>query len=192
LSKVNENLVQVVACELDEVVCKDESFDSPGSFCFFYDTLFTKLYLPLPLFIFEKEVLNELNVCPAKLLPNSWAFIRAFVILCSHFRISPTLNTFFYFFEFKSYKKQPWHSLNSCGGRGLISLFQSSYKNFKGRFVKVQPTPKSLTLLDRFSLYWSRKPCFQSAHQLKQLDPSERGVCEFLENIQIIFDTRTY
>lgn len=100
LSRVHKRFVKVVACEPDEQVCRDNYCDSSRPFCFFYGTVFIKLYLHLPLTIFEKEILTELNFCPTQLHLNSWAFIRAFVILCSHFEISPTLNIFFYFFEF--------------------------------------------------------------------------------------------
>jgi len=109
LSKNNENLVRVVACELDEPICKDESCDCSGPFCFFYDTVFIKLCLYLPLTVFEKEILTELNVSPAQLHPNSWAFIRAFVIFCSQFGISLTLNIFF---SISLNSKAP---TNSCG-----------------------------------------------------------------------------
>jgi len=46
-------------------------------------------------------------------------------------------------------------------------------------------------MLEGFPLYWSRKPPFQSARQLTQLNSMERGVCEFLENLQVIFNTFT-
>jgi len=76
-------------------------------------------------------------------------------------------------------------------GRGLLSHFQSSYKNFKRRFIKVWPFAGDLTLLDAFPHYWSLKPRFQSARHLEDMDARERGICEFLENLKVIFDTST-
>jgi len=64
-------------------VCCDESLDLEGPFCFFYAVVFKKVLLCLPLSVFEKELLTELNVAPAHLHPNSWAFVHAFTILCS-------------------------------------------------------------------------------------------------------------
>jgi len=55
----------------------------------------------IPLSVFEKELLIELNVAPTQLHPNSWAFIRGFVVLCSQFEISLTVDVFFYIFSLK-------------------------------------------------------------------------------------------
>jgi len=87
-------------------VCCDESSDPDGPFCFFYTTFFKKVLLRLPLSIFEKELLTELNVAPAQLHLNSWAFIRAFIILCSQLDISPTVEVFLYLFEAKHSGRQ--------------------------------------------------------------------------------------
>ena len=76
-------------------------------------------------------------------------------------------------------------------GIGFLSLFQSSYKNFKGRFIKVCPSTGDPALLNGFQLYWSPKPCFQSACRLEDLDARERGICEFWEGLKVIFDTST-
>jgi len=82
LGKDNDR-VQIVPCGEDEPVCCDESSDPNGPFCFFYATVFKNFLLRLPLTIFEKELLTELNVASAQLHPNSWALICAFSILCS-------------------------------------------------------------------------------------------------------------
>jgi len=61
----------MVECREDEPICCDESSNPDGPFCFFYATFFKKVLLRLPLSIFEKELLSELNVDPAQLYPNS-------------------------------------------------------------------------------------------------------------------------
>jgi len=71
LSKMNEHLVKVVVYGESEPICCDESFDPKGPFCFFYTTIFTKIKLHLPLFVFEKELLTELNVALAQLHLNN-------------------------------------------------------------------------------------------------------------------------
>jgi len=75
LSKKREGFVKTVECREGEPVCCDESSDPNGPFCFFYATFFKKGPLRLPLSIFEKEILTELNVSPTQLHPNSWDFI---------------------------------------------------------------------------------------------------------------------
>jgi len=128
-------------------------------------------------------------VAPTQLHSNSWAFIRGFIILCSQLSILRTVEVFFYFFEFKQFGRQLWDSLNNLPGRGLLTLFQSSYKNFKGRFIKVCASVGDPSLLDGFPLYWSPNPRFQSSQRLDDLFPKERGICEFLEKFKVVFDT---
>jgi len=94
LSKKHEGFVKTIECKEGEPICCDESSDPDGPFCSFYATFFKKVLLRLPLSIFEKELLTNLNVAPAQLHPNSWTFIRAFVILCSQLEISPTVEVF--------------------------------------------------------------------------------------------------
>jgi len=48
-------------CDQDELVCRDDSTDPTGPFYFFYDIVFIKLGLHLPLDLFEKESLTDLN-----------------------------------------------------------------------------------------------------------------------------------
>jgi len=73
------------------------------------------------------------------------------------------MKVFLYFFEAKHTSSKLWVSLNGALGRGLLTLFQSSYKNFKGKFVKVQALIGDRTLLDGFPLYWTPKPKFKGA-----------------------------
>jgi len=45
---------------------------------------------------FERELLTEVNIAPAKLHPNGWAFVKAFV------------DIFLHFFEVKKQGKSLW------------------------------------------------------------------------------------
>ena len=101
------------------------------------------------------------------------------------------MEVFLYFFELKHSGRHLWVSLNDVPGRGLLTLFQSSYKNFKGRFVKVHASAEDSSLLDGSPLYWSPNPRFLSARHLEDLSLRERGICEFLENLKVVFDTPT-
>jgi len=66
-----------------------------------------------------------------------------------------------------------WVSLNSVSGRALLALFQSSYKNFKGKFLKIRAIKGDPILLDEFPLYWTKEPRFQSARHLEDLPPPD-------------------
>ena len=80
-------------------------------------------------------------------------------------------------------------SLNGAPRRALFTLFQSSYKNFKGKFVKVRASTRNPTLLDGFPLYWTREPKFQSAWRLEDLSPKDQGIYQFLLSLKVVFDT---
>jgi len=67
----------------------------------------------------------------------------------------PFANMLFCFFENRIYSRKLWVSISIVGGCNLLSLFQSSYKNFKTHFVKVCAS-KQCPTLDGFPLYWSQ------------------------------------
>jgi len=50
----------------------------------------------------------ELNVAPAQLHPNSWAFIRAFTLLMGYLGLTPSVDVFLRFFEAKSPGNNLW------------------------------------------------------------------------------------
>jgi len=150
--------VNVVACREGEPVCADESSDLEGPFCFIYSTIFRRLGLRLPFTPFERALLTEVNVAPAQLHPNSWAFVRAFAILCHSLGHTPSMDAFLFFFEAKSPGKKLWVSFNSVAGRVLLTLFQQSYKGFKKNFFKVRSNRRDPALLDGFPLYWAENP----------------------------------
>ena len=72
--------------------------------------------------------------------------------------IIPTIDKFFYFFEFTNTKKTNWVSMNSVSGRGILNLCTSSYKNFKDKFFCLCATENISDLLDNILLYWTSNP----------------------------------
>jgi len=182
-----ESHILVVPNIPDEPVCKDRQNEQP--FCFFYETLFTKLSVRLPLSSFEKGVLTIMNVAPAQLHPNSWAFITVFQILYTHFDITPRPDMLFYFFEFKPSKRTSWASLYGVSGRGLLSLFQSSYKTSKGKFLKIQTDCLDFDLLTSLPLYWSPRPQSQTPRSVDDLENNELNGCTTLDQLDTIFET---
>jgi len=181
--------MRVVACREGEPVCADEAFGPEGPFCFIYSTIFRRLRRRLPLTPFERTLLTELNVAPAQLHPNTWAFVRAFSILCYSLGLTPSIDTFLYFFEVKDPRKKLWVSFNGVVGRVLLTLLQQSYKGFKKNFFKVRSNRRDPALLDGFPLYWTEKPNLQRARRLEDLSLQERGVCELFSGLPAPFIT---
>ena len=149
--------VSVRPCAKGEPVCSDERTNDGEPYFFLYQTVFKQIKLRLPLTDFKRDLLTEINVAPAQLHPNNWAFIRAFSILCNHFGHPPSVDVFLHFFEAKSSGKNLWVSFSGVAGRVLLTLFQQSYKGFKGKFFRVCCTVHDHTLLDGFPLYWVKK-----------------------------------
>jgi len=185
----HDKFVRVVPCKVNEPVCCDESSNSEGPFCFIYSTIFKKILLHLPFVSFERAFLTEINVAPAQLHPNSWAFVRAFSILCHHFGHLPSVDVFLYFFRAKNPGQKLWVSFNGVVGRVLLTLFQQSYKSFKGKFFKIHYNKNDPTLLDGFPLYWTQKSRLKKPICLEDLTPREREVCDFLSNHQVVFSS---
>ena len=187
--KEHDKFVKVVPCRVGEPVYCDESSDSEGPFCFIYSTVFKRLSLRLPFTNFERALLTEVNVAPAQLHPTSWAFVRTFSILCTHFGHPPSVDVFLYFFEAKSPGKKPWVSFNGVAGRVLLTLFQQSYKGFKWKFFKIRCSKHDPTFLDGFPLYWVEEPRLKKPRFLKDLPLREREVCNFFSNLRVVFSS---
>jgi len=168
--------VSVRPCAKGEPVCADHRASVGEPFFFLYATIFKRIKLRLSLMGFEQALLTEINVAPAQLHPNSWAFVRAFVILCNHLEHTPSVDVFLHFFEEKSPGKKLWVSFNWVTGRVLLTLFQQSYKGFKGKFFKVCYNAHDPTLLDGFPLYWVEKLKFKKPRGLEELTPPDHFI----------------
>jgi len=99
------------------------------------------------------------------------------------------VDVFLYFFEAKNPGKKLWMSFNGVVGRVLLTLFQQSYKGFKGKFFKICCSKHDPTLLDGFPLYWVEKPGLKKPRSLEDLTPPDREVCEFLSSLGVVFNT---
>jgi len=95
----------VLPCVPGEPVCGDERANNGVPFFFFYQVVFKRIGMCLPFSAFERELLTEINVAPAQLHPNSWAFIMAFNILCGYLGQAPSVDVFLHFFEVKKQGK---------------------------------------------------------------------------------------
>jgi len=77
--------------------------------------------------------------------------------LWGYFGQAPSADVFLHFFEVKKQGKSLWVSLSGIAGRVILSLFQQSYKGWKGKFFKVCYSEDDQIALDGFPLYWWRR-----------------------------------
>jgi len=155
--KEHDEKLMVLSCPPDVPICADDKGNNGELFCFVYTTLFKKVKLRFPLTDFERELLTELDIAAAQLHPNSWAFVRAFQIMCAHLGLPTSVDVFLFLFEAKNPGDRLWVSLNGIAGRSILSIFQQSYKDWKGKFVQVRQNDRDPSLLDGFPLYWVNK-----------------------------------
>ncbi|RDX70209.1 hypothetical protein CR513_50571, partial [Mucuna pruriens] len=183
--------VTVTACRSGEAVCMS-SAEVARPFFYLYDTLHSRLAIHLPFTHFERSVLQTLNVAPTQLHPNSWAFVRAFELLCEDLKRVPTLGVFFWFFTPRKMDKVGWTSLSNRPKRSLLRPFSESYKGFKDRFFRVGPSdPQSEMLVDRdgrqpFPLQWTRRPASSVTAIVKKLEEWERTFIYELKGLPVL------
>lgn len=70
--------------------------------------------------------------CPIQLQWNSWAS----EVLCTD-NVTTLLERSSSFFEFRNSSQSLKASMKGDNGRGILWLYQSTFKNFKGKFLKV-------------------------------------------------------
>ena len=99
------------------------------------------------------------------------------------------MDVFLHFFKAKSLGKKLWVIFNGVAGRVLLTLFQQSYKGFKGKFFKVCCSAHDPTLLDGFPLYWVEKLKFKKPRGLEELTPPNRELRQLLASLGAVFNT---
>jgi len=187
--KEHDSKVTVLPCLPGEPICADDKGNNDELFCFIYATLFKKVKLRFPFTRFERELLTELNIAPAQLHPNSWAFVRAFQILCAHLVLPASVDVFLFLFEAKNPGDRPWVSLNGIAGRSILSIFQQPYKDWKGKFVKVCQNDQDPSLLDGFPLYWvnkgnkDSKDSFRRPRSSNNMGELDKDLCLFWKSV---------
>jgi len=185
-AKRHDAYIYVRPCTPGEPVCVHEWSNEGEAFFFFYQTVFKRIGLGLPFPGFERELLTEINVAPAQLHLNSWAFVKAFRILCGYFGQPPSVDIFLHFFEVKKQGKSLWVSFGGIAGRILLYLFQQSYKGWMGKFFRVCCIEHDRTALDGFPLYWVKKLKLTKPKTLDELPSTDREVCLILANVGVL------
>ncbi|XP_057431507.1 uncharacterized protein LOC130724318 [Lotus japonicus] len=190
-SKENAGKIIVEACRMSEPVCFNPPPGALKEYFYMYETFFSRLNIKLPFSDFECDVLRTLNVAPTQLHPNSWAYIRAFILLCRNYKINPSACLFFCFFKWKLSRKG-WISLNGIPRKCMFSLFTSSYRRFKTKYFRVKNRQDFPELIRdasggyKFPLYWSSNPSLISVTDRSSLTPVERIDASFLEKFPIL------
>ncbi|QCD87404.1 hypothetical protein DEO72_LG3g1938 [Vigna unguiculata] len=82
-------------------------------------------------------VLRALNVAPAQLHPNSWAYLQAFRVLCQSLYLEPSPYAFLYFYDIRPRQLTTWLSLISRPSISKLDAFSQSFKHFKDGYFKV-------------------------------------------------------
>ncbi|RDX99706.1 hypothetical protein CR513_17213, partial [Mucuna pruriens] len=184
--------VRLRHCLPDESV-NNRASSEDGPFFYVYEPVFSKLGLKLPLTAFEQTILRALNVAPTQLHPNSWAFVRAFELLCEDLGRAPSLGVFFWFFRVKKTPKVGWMSLSSRPNRQLLKPFLESFKIFKSKFFKVCPGKSGPSLMfdssgaPLFLLYWTSQPAVSITVVRKDLEKWEDEFISKLKTLPRLF-----
>lgn len=114
-------------------------------------TLFLDFHLYVAFYKFELDILWELSVAPTQLHLNAWATICAFRVLCNEVFITTNTLKFIHHNKSEGKHKGSGVSLTCISCRAVITLYTTSYKNFKGHFFRFTLVPSlcPFTLLGR-------------------------------------------
>jgi len=97
------------------------------------------------------------------------------------------VDVFLYLFEAKNPGDRLWVSLNGVTGRSILSIFQQSYKDWKGKFVRICCNDRDPSLIDGFPLYWVNKgkkeASFRKARGLEKMWELDRDLCNFWKGV---------
>ena len=115
--------------------------------------------------------------------------MRAFQIIYAHLGLPTSVDVFLFLFEAKNPGDRLWISLNEIAGRSILSIFQQSYKDWKGKFVKVCQNNQDPSLLDGFPLYWVRKgnkdskESFRRPRSADNIGELDKDLCLFWKSV---------
>jgi hypothetical protein len=158
------------------------------SFFYMYTSLINNFNLFFPFTRFEGSMLRALNVAPTQLHPSSWAFIKAFQLVCLGLEISdPSIVVFFSFYQVKSLSPNSAVLLSSQPNRGLFDLYSSHYKNYKDSFVCVRDGEGCQDVMyfedgePLFPFYWTSNPRLIKGAVYERLSDFERETVAYLE-----------
>jgi len=119
--------IDLMPCPPGEIVCVLRPKGVKEIF-HMYDAVLEEFGVKIPFTLFQMDVLRLLNVAPTQIRPNSWAFIRAFKILCEALDMIPCAGAFFHFYGTKRVDKGSWVSISAHAGKKLFPPYASNFK----------------------------------------------------------------
>jgi len=175
-------------CGVTDQVCHGRE-NAPHDFFYVYSTLFSHLYVSFPFDDFTMSILRILNVAPTQLHPNSWAILQAFLVICQIFGLTPTLESFLYYYNTHPSHPVGWLSLSSRPGNVHFAAFTSSYKNFKDYYFKVFVEPDGRDLFynadgtTKFPFHWTEKPAALDNRFWESLSPIDKEILMIINQL---------
>ncbi|GAU35507.1 hypothetical protein TSUD_155380 [Trifolium subterraneum] len=159
---------------------------------YMYTRVIQTLNIWLPFTTFEGQMLKTMNIAPNQLHPNSWAFIKAFEVVCRDLEIVPTIGIFFCFFQVKHLSPHSLISLSSQANRGCFSLYASNFKHYRDTFARFRCGEGFSDLLfvefdePLFPFYWSSSPRLIRGTKVETLNEYEREAVKFLATFKVM------
>jgi hypothetical protein len=120
----------IMLSKSDRVCSEYENYAFP-----MYEVVFKDMGFRLPFSNFQREVLHWTKLSPTQIHPNSYAFMRAFELLCDYLRIPTSKNVFFSFFTVQ--RGTDWVSFRQT--QKMFEIFAGKIRSFKERFFLVWP-----------------------------------------------------
>ncbi|KEH17193.1 hypothetical protein MTR_0034s0130 [Medicago truncatula] len=99
-----------------------------------YEVVFIDMGFRLPFSEFQREMLCWTKMSPLQIHPNSYAFMRAFELLCVYLCLPASKNVFFSFFTVQS--GTDWVSFRQT--QKMFEVFAGKVRSFKERFFLVR------------------------------------------------------
>jgi len=106
-----------------------------------YEVVFKDMGFKLPFSDFQRKVFRWTKLSPSQIHPNSYAFMRAFELVCQYLRVPPFKNVFYTIFTVQ--RGADWVSFRQT--KKMFDIFAGKVQSFKERFFFMRP--KSETAL---------------------------------------------
>ncbi|KAI5415962.1 hypothetical protein KIW84_041121 [Lathyrus oleraceus] len=89
----------------------DTSKDPSALYLYLHLPVVYYLGVLVPFTSFKIELLTVVNVAPSQVNQNAWGILKAFQIMCCHFRVSPPARVLLYFFWMNPFPCSVWKAL---------------------------------------------------------------------------------
>ena len=183
----------VLPCISDRVCSKYENYVFP-----MYEVVFKDMSFRLPFSDFQREVFRWTKLSPSQIHPNSYAFMRAFELVCKYLEVPAFKNVFYTIFTVQ--RENDWVSFRQT--KKMFEIFAGKVRSFKERFLLVRPKSEAAlnTLLGVakdgsrfpfFPLCWKQDHFCLDSRDFSQTAPSLKEeetnayqkICAFVQSL---------